>query len=119
MKDCMPSKPNDSADLHNPHELTRKKLTFGGRCPAPRGARARRDALGPSSPGKSARLEYAATPYGQSERMKMVRAIQPSVGGQPDRIKCLEAIYDYAARFDGVQHWNGLEILDWYQAAQS
>ena len=25
-----------------------------------------------------------------------------------------EAIYDYASCFDGVLHWNGLEILDWY-----
>ena len=38
--------------------------------------------------------------------------------GQPHRIKYLEAIYEYAARFEGVLHWNGLEILEWYQAAR-
>ena len=29
----------------------------------------------------------------------------------------LEAIYDYVARFDGVLHWNGAEILEWYACA--
>jgi len=31
----------------------------------------------------------------------------------------LEAIYDYVARFDGVLHWNGVEILEWYGAASA
>jgi len=31
----------------------------------------------------------------------------------------LEAIYDYVARFDGVLHWNGAEILEWYGAASA
>ena len=49
------------------------------------------------------------------ERAKiMALAIHPYISGQPHRIKYLEAIYDYASRFDGVLHWNGLEILDWY-----
>ena len=36
------------------------------------------------------------------------------ISGQPHRIKYLEAIYDYVDRFEGVLHWNGAEILDWY-----
>ena len=38
----------------------------------------------------------------------------PYVSGQPHRIKYLEAIYDYVKGFEGVLHWNGAEILDWY-----
>jgi peptidoglycan/xylan/chitin deacetylase (PgdA/CDA1 family) len=41
-------------------------------------------------------------------------AIHPYISGQPFRIKALEAIYDYVAKFDGVLHWNGEQILDWY-----
>ena len=48
----------------------------------------------------------------------MALAIHPYISGQPHRIKYLEAIYEYAARFEGVLHWNGLEILEWYQATQ-
>lgn len=44
----------------------------------------------------------------------MALAIHPYISGQPHRIKYLEAIYDYAARHEGVLHWNGAEILDWY-----
>ena len=44
----------------------------------------------------------------------MALAIHPYISGQPHRIKYLEAIYDYVNRFDGVLHWNGAEILDWY-----
>jgi len=47
----------------------------------------------------------------------MALAIHPYISGQPHRIKYLEAIYDYARRFEGVLHWNGAEILDWYLAA--
>ena len=42
-------------------------------------------------------------------------AIHPYISGQPFRIKYLEAIYDYVNKFDGVVHWNGEQILDWYQ----
>ncbi|ARP98417.1 polysaccharide deacetylase family protein [Pseudorhodoplanes sinuspersici] len=50
-----------------------------------------------------------------AERAKFVSiAIHPYISGQPFRIKALEAIYDYVAKFDGVLHWNGAEILDWY-----
>jgi peptidoglycan/xylan/chitin deacetylase (PgdA/CDA1 family) len=45
----------------------------------------------------------------------MALAIHPYISGQPHRIKYLEQIYDYVSRFDGVLHWNGAEILDWYQ----
>ena len=52
------------------------------------------------------------------ERAKILSlAIHPYISGQPHRIKYLEAIYDYARRFEGVLFWNGLEILDWYQSA--
>ena len=47
----------------------------------------------------------------------MALAIHPYISGQPHRIKYLEAIYDHARRFEGVLHWNGAEILDWYLAA--
>jgi len=41
-------------------------------------------------------------------------AIHPYISGQPHRIKYLEQIYDYVARHEGVLHWNGEQILDWY-----
>ncbi len=44
----------------------------------------------------------------------MALAIHPYISGQPHRIKYLEQIYDYVARHEGVLHWNGAEILDWY-----
>jgi allantoinase len=51
------------------------------------------------------------------ERAKIVSlAIHPYISGQPHRIKYLEAIYDYVNRHDGVLHWNGAEILDWYRS---
>ena len=43
-------------------------------------------------------------------------AIHPYISGQPHRIKYLEQIYDHVARHEGVLHWNGEQILDWYQA---
>jgi peptidoglycan/xylan/chitin deacetylase (PgdA/CDA1 family) len=44
----------------------------------------------------------------------MALAIHPYISGQPHRIKYLEAIYEHVARFEGVLHLNGAEILDWY-----
>ena len=41
-------------------------------------------------------------------------AIHPCIRGQPFRIAFLEAIYDDVNKFEGVVHWNGEEILDWY-----
>jgi hypothetical protein len=54
---------------------------------------------------------------GESRAKIMALAIHPYLSGQPHRIKYLEAIYDYVSRFDGVLHWNGVEILDWYRTA--
>lgn len=45
----------------------------------------------------------------------MAMAIHPYISGQPSRIKYLEAVYDYMAKFKGVLHWNGEQILDWYR----
>jgi hypothetical protein len=46
-------------------------------------------------------------------------ASHPSLHQRPAApIKYLKAIYEYAARFEGVLHWNGLEILEWYQETQ-
>jgi peptidoglycan/xylan/chitin deacetylase (PgdA/CDA1 family) len=45
----------------------------------------------------------------------MAIAIHPYISGQPHRIKYLEAVYDHINRHDGVLHWNGIEILDWYE----
>ena len=42
-------------------------------------------------------------------------AIHPYISGQPHRIKYLEAIYEYVNKHEGVLHWNGEQILDWYQ----
>jgi peptidoglycan/xylan/chitin deacetylase (PgdA/CDA1 family) len=44
-------------------------------------------------------------------------AIHAYISGQPHRIRYLEAIYDYARKFDGVLFWTGEEILDWYLKA--
>jgi len=41
-------------------------------------------------------------------------AIHPYISGQPHRIKYLEKIYDHVNKHDGVLHWNGEQILDWY-----
>jgi len=54
---------------------------------------------------------------GKDRAKIMALAIHPYISGQPHRIKYLEAIYDYVKRFDGVLHWNGVEILDWYLSA--
>jgi len=49
------------------------------------------------------------------DRAKIVTlAIHPYISGQPHRIKYLEQIYDYVNQFDGVLHWNGAEILEWF-----
>ena len=54
------------------------------------------------------------------DRAKIVAlAIHPYISGQPHRIKYLEQIYEYVNRFEGVLHWNGLQILDWYLASRT
>jgi len=47
----------------------------------------------------------------------MAIAIHPYISGAPHRIKYLEAIYEHVGKFDGVLHWNGAEILDWFRSA--
>ena len=54
-----------------------------------------------------------------AERAKiMAIAIHPYISGQPHRIRYLEEIYDYVSGFDGVLHWTGEEIMDWYKKAR-
>jgi allantoinase len=48
----------------------------------------------------------------------MAMAIHPYISGQPSRIKYLEQVYDYIAKFKGVLHWNGEQILDWYRGVK-
>jgi len=43
-------------------------------------------------------------------------AIHPYISGQPHRIKYLEQIYDYVNKHEGVLHWNGEQILEWYRS---
>jgi peptidoglycan/xylan/chitin deacetylase (PgdA/CDA1 family) len=54
---------------------------------------------------------------GRQRAKILALAIHPYISGQPHRIKYLEAIYNYVDRFEGVVHWNGPQILDWYHAA--
>ncbi len=53
---------------------------------------------------------------GKDRAKIMAIAIHPYISGQPHRIKYLEQIYDYIGRHEGVLHWNGEEILDWYKS---
>lgn len=43
-------------------------------------------------------------------------SIHPYLTGVPHRIKYLEQLYDYIRGHEGVVHWTGAEILDWYRA---
>ena len=49
----------------------------------------------------------------------MAIAIHPYISGQPHRIKYLEAVYDYINRHEGVVHWNGPQMLEWYQGERA
>ena len=55
---------------------------------------------------------------GEHRAKIMAIAIHPYISGQPHRIKYLEQIYDYVNGFDGVLHWNGEQIMDWYKKAR-
>ena len=59
--------------------------------------------------------------YQESEdRPKIVSlAIHPYISGQPFRIKYLEELYDYFNGHEGVVHWNGEQILDWYNGQKA
>ena len=48
----------------------------------------------------------------------MAIAVHPYISGQPFRIKYLEQVYEYLARFSDVLYWNGEQILDWYLKAR-
>jgi peptidoglycan/xylan/chitin deacetylase (PgdA/CDA1 family) len=51
---------------------------------------------------------------GRHRAKVMAIAIHPYISGQPHRMGYLEAFYDHVRRFDGVLHWNGEQILEWY-----
>ncbi len=51
---------------------------------------------------------------GENRAKILAIAIHPYISGQPFRIKYLEQVYEYISQFDGVLHWNGEQILDWY-----
>jgi allantoinase len=55
---------------------------------------------------------------GEDRAKILAIAIHPYISGQPFRIKYLEKVYNYIAQFDGVLHWNGEQILDWYKDAK-
>lgn len=55
---------------------------------------------------------------GKDRPRVMAIAIHPYISGQPHRIKYLEQVYEYINRFPGVIHWNGEQILEWYQKAR-
>ena len=48
----------------------------------------------------------------------MAIAIHPYISGQPFRIKYLEEVYKHMIKHQGVVHWNGEQIMNWYQAAR-
>jgi len=51
---------------------------------------------------------------GAARAKVMAIAVHPYISGQPHRIRYLEAVYDYIGRHEGVVHWNGEQILEWY-----
>jgi len=52
-----------------------------------------------------------------AERPKILAiAIHPYICGQPFRIKYLEEVYARIGKMPGVLHWNGEQILEWYQS---
>ncbi len=55
---------------------------------------------------------------GKDRAKIMAVAIHPYISGQPHRIKYLEEIYDYVNRHEGVLHWNGEQILAWYNSVR-
>jgi peptidoglycan/xylan/chitin deacetylase (PgdA/CDA1 family) len=46
----------------------------------------------------------------------MAIAIHPYISGQPHRIRYLEEVYDHIGGHEGVLHWNGREIYEWYNS---
>ena len=56
--------------------------------------------------------EGAATPR------VMAISIHPYLTGVPHRIGYLEQLYDHILKHEGVVHWTGAEILDWFTAEE-
>jgi len=55
-----------------------------------------------------------------AERPKILAiAIHPYISGSLPESNISKPFYDYIAKFSGVLHWNGEQILDWYQKAKS
>lgn len=50
---------------------------------------------------------------GESARI-MAIGVHPYVTGAAHRIKYFEQLYDYINKHDGVVHWTGQQIFDWY-----
>ncbi len=46
-------------------------------------------------------------------------AIHPYISGQPHRMRHLEALFAHAARFEGVVHWTGAEIFEWFAGTEA
>lgn len=55
---------------------------------------------------------------GRTRPKIMAIAIHPYISGQPFRIRYLEEIYAKIGSRKGVLHWNGEQILNWYQEAR-
>ncbi len=49
----------------------------------------------------------------------MAIAVHPYISGMPHRIRHLKAAYDYINRFEGVVHWNGVQLMDWFQSQKN
>ena len=47
----------------------------------------------------------------------MAIGVHPYVTGAAHRIKYFEQLYDYINEHDGVLHWTGQQIYDWYADA--
>jgi allantoinase len=45
----------------------------------------------------------------------MAIGVHPYVTGAAHRIKYFEELYAYIDRHDGVLHWTGQQIHDWYR----
>ena len=56
--------------------------------------------------------------YAESLELTRILAVgvHPYVTGAAHRIKYFEQLYDYFNKHDGVVHWTGQQIYDWYSA---
>ncbi|WP_181706792.1 polysaccharide deacetylase family protein [Chthonobacter rhizosphaerae] len=52
---------------------------------------------------------------GADQPRVMAISIHPYLTGAPHRIKYLEMLYDHILGHEGVVHWTGSEILDWFK----